>query len=44
MKRKKKKHKGVHRRRFKSPKAISDAIGGAVWYTHTKDGHYTHAA
>jgi hypothetical protein len=43
MQRKKKKHKGVHRRRFKSPKEISDAIGGAEWYTHTKDGHYTHA-
>ena len=41
---KKKKHKGVHRRRFKSLKGISDAIGGAEWYTHTKDGHYTHAA
>jgi hypothetical protein len=41
---KKERHKGVYRRRFKSEKKIYDAIGGAVWYTTTKDGRYTHAA
>jgi hypothetical protein len=41
---KKEKNKGEHRRRFKSEKKISDALGGAVWYTNTKDGHYIHAA
>jgi hypothetical protein len=41
---KKKKHKGANRRRFKSTKEISEALGGAVWYTNTKDGRYTHAA